>query len=348
MNRVTVVMPVLNGEAHVAEAVASILRQTLRDFELLVIDDGSSDQSAAVVEGFRDPRVRVLRNPTNLGVIASLNRGLDAAESEYVARMDADDVSLPERLERQVAFLEAHRDVGVLGTRIRFFGQSDGVWDVPADHASIRCHLLFGNALAHPTVMLRAAVLRRHGLRYDARQIHVEDYDLWVRCAEHTRLENLPEPLLRYRVHAANISIVHTDAQTAAADLVRARQLVALGIEPTREEAALHGSIGSQRFRPGAAYLAAVERWLIRLEAQNRAQKRYVAGAFRRTLAAYFHDAASFVASHGSWVGWRLSTSPLTGYLDLPAIERALLLLRGARANLRVLASRADPTRRNR
>jgi glycosyltransferase involved in cell wall biosynthesis len=208
--RVTVLMAVRDGARYLREAVASILAQTYRDFEFLVIDDGSADATAAIVGSFGDPRVRLVRNTEPLGLSASLNAGIDLARGEYIARMDGDDVSLPERLARQVAHLDARPACAVVGVKMRLIGpagEDAGVWEADARTTTsdeIRRQLPRGNCVPHPGVMIRAAVLRSH--RYRTRR-SAQDYDLWLRlCAEGLLIEKLDTPLLLYRRHGESVS----------------------------------------------------------------------------------------------------------------------------------------------
>jgi glycosyltransferase involved in cell wall biosynthesis len=200
---VTVLLSAFNDGRFLPEAVESILAQTLADFEFLIVDDGSTDGSADYLRGLNDPRVRLLRNETNIGLTRSLNRGLDAAAGTFVARMDADDVAMPHRLARQVEFLRGRPDVGVVGSSRVLIDERGAVVAAHAraaeDDLRIRWKCLLGNPFAHPTVMLRADVLARHGLRYDA-SFRTEDYELWTRLLAVTQGANLREPLLRYRL----------------------------------------------------------------------------------------------------------------------------------------------------
>src|SRR5262245_60726064 len=149
MPEITIIMPVYNGEAYLHEAIDSMLAQTCADFELLVLNDGSRDRSGEIARSYADPRVRLVENQANLGVVPTLNRGLDLARGAFIARMDADDRSLPERLARQLAFLRAHSEVGICGTWMEAIGEGAGyMWRYPADHERIRCALLFESALA--------------------------------------------------------------------------------------------------------------------------------------------------------------------------------------------------------
>jgi glycosyltransferase involved in cell wall biosynthesis len=207
-------MAVYNGRPFLREAVDGILGQTFPDFEFIVIDDASTDGTAELMAEYaaRDRRISVLRNDANIGQSRSLNRGLDVARGEYVARTDADDVALPQRFERQIAFLERHGDVGILGSGSWLIDTKGvprgGSSLMPLDDLQIRWSTMFQNPIHHPTVMLRRDVLERHHLRYDDAW-RAQDYDLWVRMLRHTRAANLPVRLMKYRVHGANFTSRH-------------------------------------------------------------------------------------------------------------------------------------------
>ena len=211
----TVLMSVHNDRGYLPAAVDSILGQSFGDFEFLIVDDGSTDGSGDYVARLRDPRVKVLRNEQNLGLTRSLNRGLDVAAGLYLARMDADDVAVPDRLARQVEFLDAHPRVGIVGSsRVLIDEAGAVVGHAPAVErdADIRWKCLLGNPFAHPAVMLRLDVLNAHGLRYDENYRTAQDYELWSRLLAVTRGHNLPEPLLQYRLRAG-VSRTHKPEQ---------------------------------------------------------------------------------------------------------------------------------------
>jgi hypothetical protein len=218
--RVSVVMPVLNGGCYLAAAVESVLKQGFNDFELIAIDDGSTDQSASLLSGFArsDGRIRVIRQ-ANAGIVASLNRALDVARGEYVARMDADDVALPSRFGLQVAFLDGHPDVAVVGSAITLIDEEGKVIrdvDYPLAPTEVSKFLIqVGCALAHPAVMMRKADVAAAGGYRDAYR-HAEDYDLWLRISESRALANLPDRLLLYRQHPLKTSARHADEQLLA------------------------------------------------------------------------------------------------------------------------------------
>jgi hypothetical protein len=202
---VTVLMSVHDDLRYLPQAVDSILRQSFEDFEFLILDDGSADGSGDYLNALTDPRVRLVRNETNLGLTCSLNRGLDVACGRYIARMDADDVAMPQRLARQVEFLEAHAEVGVVGSsRVLIDEAGDVVAEAPAAETDLRIRwkCLLGNPFAHPAVMIRRDVLERHALRYDETYRTAQDYELWTRLLAVAKGHNLPEPLIGYRLRA--------------------------------------------------------------------------------------------------------------------------------------------------
>jgi glycosyltransferase involved in cell wall biosynthesis len=166
--RVTLILPVYNGEAYLRPAIDSLLRQTFRDFELLIIDDGSTDGSAAIVASYADERIRFQRNARNFGLIATLNKGFELARGEFIARMDCDDISLPHRLERQLDYLACHPDVALVGSWFeKLQGRRSRVVKTPVDHAAIRFFLIFDNTFLHSSIMIRRSLLEQFNLRFD-------------------------------------------------------------------------------------------------------------------------------------------------------------------------------------
>ncbi len=207
--QVSVVLPVYNGAAYVGRAIASILVQTFTDFELIAIDDGSTDATPQILDRIADPRLRVVHQD-NRGLSATLNRGLELARGRYVARQDHDDLSRPERLASQVAFLDAHPACGLVGTRAEIWVgdvMTSRVHDHPLTDAALRFELLFDNPFVHSSVMLRKTVLETvGGYSTDPARRSPEDYELWSRIARHAELANLPERLLVYREVQSSLS----------------------------------------------------------------------------------------------------------------------------------------------
>jgi glycosyltransferase involved in cell wall biosynthesis len=220
---VSVLMGVRDGERHLEAAVSSILGQSLADLELIVVDDASTDATADILAGCDDPRLVVLRNERNLGLTPSLNRALGRARGTYIARQDADDRSLPERLERQVAFLIERPDVALCGTWARFIDDSDraaGAGHPPSDSAELAAGLLLENKIFHGSMLARRALMDALGGYREAFR-YSQDYDLYLRAIASHRLANVPEELYELRFHAASISGTKTDQQQRFRSLAR-------------------------------------------------------------------------------------------------------------------------------
>lgn len=213
MPRISVVLPVYNGAEYLAEAVDSILVQTCTDFELIIIDDGSTDGSRKILEEFeaKDPRVRIVSRE-NRGLATTLNDAIDMARGGWIARMDQDDIALPHRFERQLEWLE-RTGADIAGSWVQRFGTADKrVVRLHQTDEAIKMEMLFCSPFAHPAVMMRSDLARR--LRYDKAWEKAEDYDLWVRAAEAGwKMSNVPEVLLMYRMHTSQISTLTGDLQ---------------------------------------------------------------------------------------------------------------------------------------
>jgi len=208
--RISVVMSVYNGEEFLAEAVESILEQTFSDFEFVIIDDGSTDRTSGILSDYtkRDARVRIF-SQRNKGRAESLNLGIDLARAGLIARMDADDISLPHRLKEQCEFMDGHPEVGLLGGTVEFVGpdlQRLGTFRPPEEDREIRVGMRRYNLFYHPAVMMRKeAVLAAGG--YRRALCDADDYDLFLRVAERSRMASFAEPVLLYRIHSSQASV---------------------------------------------------------------------------------------------------------------------------------------------
>lgn len=197
-------MPVYNADLFVREAIESILSQTWSDFEFLIINDGSTDSSRKIISSFNDPRIRLIDNPSNMGLTKSLNKGLKLAKGEYIARQDADDISYPKRLERQVQFLDTNSDVALLGTQALAINEKGrphqtNFLRIPVGMPAIRWYLMFQNAFVHSSVMFRRSIVWEKLGGYDESFERAQDYELWSRIARSFKVENLPDILLYHR-----------------------------------------------------------------------------------------------------------------------------------------------------
>lgn len=222
--KISVLMPVYNSELYLREAVDSILNQTFSDFELLIIDDASTDQSVAIIQSYTDARIQLIVKPKNTGYTNSLNYGLTIARGKFIARMDSDDISLPTRFEKQIAYLEAHPDVALCGTQYQIIA-SEKTSKHPITHSAILVKLLEGCFIAHPTVMINNSFLRQNNLSYDVDAEPAEDYDLWSRIVFLGKVSNLDEVLLLYRVSVNQVSSQRAAEQTKSASRVKLHML---------------------------------------------------------------------------------------------------------------------------
>lgn len=254
--KISVVMGVYNGEKYLREAVDSILAQTFTDFEFIIIDDGSTDLTLDIIKTYDDPRIRLIQNEKNLGLIKTLNKGFSESRGKYIARMDADDISLPERFRLQVEFLEANPPVALVGGQFSYIDGNGKIFaheQVPTDNGDLQKQLLKNNCFAHPAVMLNSALLKVVG-GYSEQALHAEDYELWLRIAENHQIANLGETILLYRIHENQISINKIKKQIDKARECRRDALQRRFSEPLRHDAypveltrldQLRGKVGS-------------------------------------------------------------------------------------------------------
>lgn len=282
-------MPVYNGEAFLRDAIKSVLDQSFRDFELLIVNDGSTDGSAGIISSFSDSRIRVINNPARLKLSGALNRGMENALGKYIARMDADDVSVPTRLEAQFDFMESYPEIGMCGGRLRSFGKhpsSGTVFKFPESPEEIKAWLLFDNPFAHPTVMWRRDVFDKSGLRFDGSYYPAEDYELWTRALEHVQGANIARVLLNYRLHPESMTLSGLSDMDAQAMKILRGQFAGLGMSPSEDEIKFHRYISTNRLAPGwtKESVDRAEKWLLQLGDANDSCNRHSGPRFNAAL----------------------------------------------------------------
>ena len=221
--RVSVLVPVYKPrEDYLRECIDSILAQTFTNFELLLLDDCPEDQTAEnIIKSYKDKRIHYSRNQANLGISASRNKLIDMAKGEYLAVMDHDDISLPERLEKQVAYLDSHPEVGVVSGKLLKIPQNKTTSN-PLENHEIKLALMSVCVLSHPAAMIRKSVLDKSNIRYEEEFSPAEDYALWCRLLPHTDFHNLADIILKYRWHKTNTSIIQNEKMHNASIAVRA------------------------------------------------------------------------------------------------------------------------------
>ena len=274
---ISVIMPTFNTAIPILkEAVESILGQTFRTFEFIIVDDCSTNGSDAYLRSLDDPRVRLIRNAVNLGVTKSLNIALRAARGRYIARMDSDDISMPERLEKQYVFMVRHPDVIMCGTDVHNFGmRSSNYVTRIRDMERYRIKALFYYpGPLHPTIMLDHEKLTQNGIFYDESLVYAQDYGLYTVLCEHGRIANINEFLLCYRTHDGQVSVRRRPRQRQCDIMTQKRQLRALLPGITDEQAERHYRFSYERALHGFEDLRACAAWYARLvRANNRVRK---------------------------------------------------------------------------
>jgi glycosyltransferase involved in cell wall biosynthesis len=238
---VSVIMAVYKEkEMHLMAAIESVLRQTYNDIEFIIVNDNPLGEVLdKYLVSIRDPRIVYVRNTENKGLTSSLNKAISISKGEYIARMDADDVCMPERIEKQVAYLEKHRDIDILGTNatvINEHGEIIGNIDNDYSESYIKAATYFGAPLIHPTVMFRRSVFTEHKLYYNESYRYAQDYELWTRAVFAVRVNLLQERLLMWRENENRVSTKNNDSQHEFAKQIHLRQIERLGITPDQED----------------------------------------------------------------------------------------------------------------
>lgn len=308
--KVTVVIPVYNREKYIGDAIDSILAQTFTHFELIVIDDGSTDRTQEVVQSYRDLRIRLVCNETNEGIPRTRNTGIRLARGEYLAFLDSDDRAYPERLAKQVAFLDSHPNYAAVGAWTEWMDEEGRYLKrakrKPVLPDEIAAQRLFQQGIKNSASMARTAVLRNYGHQ---EQFDVsEDFDLWARIAAKNRLANLPEVLVRHRMHRGRVTLekAHRIKDTLLA--IYASQLSTLGVAFTDIDLERHFLLRSMRklkFTPDLVYVEWAEAWLLRLQAANQRALCYPEPSFSELLGRLWLKVCWHASTNLRWTAWR-------------------------------------------
>ncbi len=231
-------MPVYNAEKYLGEAIESILDQTLRNFEFLIINDGSTDNSLNIINGFDDARIRLIDHPKNMGLVASLNEGLKIASGQFIARMDADDISNTNRLHIQVDLLLANPEIGLVGCHMDIIDEHKNVIGeriYQTSHDAIKVESFFCCPVPHPGVMLKKDSFIKNNLFYDPLSYHAEDYELWQRALSELKFANIDAKLLQYRITSNQVSNLFAVKQKFETDTIRSNYLKSLGLTESKD-----------------------------------------------------------------------------------------------------------------
>ncbi len=274
---VSVLLPAYNAAPFVGQAIDSVLTQSYENFELLVFDDGSADNTWEIIANFSDVRIKKIRNEKNIGLIATLNKGIKLASGTYLARMDADDIAFPQRLEKQVHFMEQHPEVVLCGTAFICFGNGEeAVVRYPTEDAPLRWKMLYQCPFGHPTVMMRLATLHTHNLYYAQAYQHCEDFELWTRLAEIGQVANLSEVLLKYRLHEESVSQKFVEIQQEHTKKVLIRQWAKLGVSLTQADYEVMLALFYKDFSQDVSFVKHAEQLLAKLVGHTAAATHYL------------------------------------------------------------------------
>jgi len=336
--KVTVLMPVYNGEKYLKEAIDSVLQQTFTDFELLIIEGGSKDNSLKIIQEYNDSRIRIIyQDKDKPGLAAALNQGLESAKGEYIARMDCDDISHHDRLQKQVNFMDANTKVGICGTWVinLIDGKLSQVQKYPLSYDEIRVALFYATSFGHPSVMIRNSMFKENKLSYDTKFTYGEDYDLWNRCSEYFQLANLPEVLLTYRV--LSTSLYHS-MLTELPDQLRSiykRNLSSLNIDLNEENYQYHKILIKPRYLENREFVEKMNSWIQKIYEANLKQEKFPVKLFTQSLANKWFSICYKSKRLGMWSWKKFWQSPLSKYTTVSWYLKLKFLLGSFFFNIR-------------
>lgn len=274
---VSVLMPCYNAEKYVEEAILSILNQSYSNLEVIAINDCSQDDTSEILHKIakQDNRVKVFDNEVNLKLIKTLNKGISLCNGELIARMDSDDISLPDRVKKEVDFLEQNVDYDIVSTQFATFRANSSKTSLhtnPTKHEELQAYMLFKCGICHPAVMIRKRVFTELGLKFEANYLHVEDYALWSEAIYLTKIGNIGgDPLLLYRVHESQVSSLHEELQIENKKKVFRIHCKHLGLNPSDELIDIYSSVAeSVPSQSSFDYLSKCESFIMHLINQNK------------------------------------------------------------------------------
>lgn len=288
---ISVIMSVYNEEAFLKEAIDSILRQTVQNYELIIVDDCSSDGTGEILDGYTtDSRIHIIKNKENRGLTANLNRALEKASGIYIARMDGDDIAHKDRFEKELKYLESHPELQLISCRTETFGNEQLCSDIQGDPEYLRCRMLVRPVLAHPGFMARGEVFRELGFRYDESFRQAQDYELAARLSRTYAIGICPEVLLSYRAHKGQVSQKAGGRQFENADRVRERLLQELDIVLNQDEWNDYHQLVLETPTEDPAQMKRVVMLLDRIVDSNEEKHIYDPGILKKTLGIVMAD----------------------------------------------------------
>lgn len=313
MPLVSVIMPAYNAEKYIQQAIASVLNQSLTDFELIIIDDGSIDKTAFIVKSFSDARIVFISNERNLGLIYSRNLGVCSAKSSFVAFLDSDDIAFPQRLKTQYDYLMARPDLCAVGSWTQPMDENgiyrEYIWKYIGDSDFLKCTLFFRSYITTSAFFIRTSVIR--GLMFSAEYELGEDYDLYNRCVQDHIIENIQEALIAYRVHAKNTTKIKKIYLEDSLNKISKNLLSKLGVEATSKDLKLHRYLEWLDSDPDPDILEKSKLWLEKILDANKNSGIYPSVAFYHAVAERWFAVCYANAQLGLPVLWLFLQGPI-------------------------------------
>ncbi len=309
---ISVIMSVYNSERFLKESLDSILSQSFKDFELIITDDSSTDGTLKILEDYtsKDPRIILVANKTNAGLTKNLNSMISVAKGKYLARLDADDISLPERLEKQYRYMQDNPSVGVLGTDGSIFGDKRKtiVIDRPHEHREIKAAFAFENLLIHSSAFIRMSLLEEKNIRYDENYKIIQDYELWTRLITETEFRILDEKLVNYRVSETNISTTTEKKENYRENILKkiySNYFSANKFSFTDDQIDIHVDMLHRKKLNNMKFLEEIQDWLLYLKNENERTGSFDNKYFNYMISKHWYKTCTRSTSLGLWVMFR-------------------------------------------
>jgi len=285
--KISVILPVYNTQEYIEESIRSILTQTYDNFELIVINDGSTDKTKDIIFSFNDSRIKIYNFTENKGLVERLNFGLSIANGEFIARMDADDIAVENRFELQINCFRERPNICLCYTDIETIDQNKNKvknWFRGFDSKYTKIFLLFDNNIPHPTVMLKNHIIKQKRIFYNSLFFPAEDYELWYRLINLCNFEFLDKKLLYYRVHNNNVSIIKQNYQAKIVKKIITYQLSKLGLTPNNVEYFIHRNLFLQKLFPAPDLIEKSQQWVQKLIYANKTTEVYDQSVFNEFI----------------------------------------------------------------
>ncbi len=322
---VSVLLPTYNSSKFISETIEHILAQTYKYFEFIIVDDASTDKTLEIIHQYasRDPRIKIFQSEKNEGISATHNKCIQYAAGKYLAYLNHDDLALPDRLAKQVDFLENNSEIGVCGSSVEFFGTSNHIWQTIRPPREITCNLLFSVTVNNPSAMVRKSLLEKYQLSYDPNLFIANDYKMWIEMSQITQLTNLLEILTKIRLHADNTSKNRVCLLKETFQLYTHQLQTYLHISPTEEELEVHYALAN-RPKQGFTlmYVQQASAWLHRLAAANAQYPHYPEPEFTQLLTQLWEKNTAGLHHLGWRYGKLVRTSQFSEYKSYSTFQK--------------------------